>query len=73
MFLVTPKEYFQRIHLEWIGKGIPLEDARWMGRLLARLSPSQVRDAFRAAGYSSAEVEAFTSIVERRISALTDL
>jgi hypothetical protein len=30
---------------------IPVEDARWMGAQLARLSDAQLRDAFRAAGY----------------------
>jgi hypothetical protein len=73
VFLVNPKEYFQRIHLEWIGKDIPRNDARWMGRVLARLSPNQIRDAFRAAGYSSTQVEAFASIMETRIALLTDL
>src|SRR5579864_1657920 len=46
VYLVNPKEYFQRVHMEWIGKSIPRGDARWMGNLLARLSPAQVRDAF---------------------------
>jgi len=73
VYIVNPKEYFQRVHMEWIGRNIPREDARWMGKLLARLSPAQIRDAFRAAGYSPSEIEAFASIVERRIELLTDL
>jgi hypothetical protein len=73
VYIVNPKEYFERVHLEWIGKNIPRDDARWTGQLLARLSRAQVRDAFRAAGYSPKEVEAFASIVERRIAVLTDL
>jgi hypothetical protein len=73
VFLVNPKEYFRRRHLEWIGRGIPRNDARWIGQLLALLSPRQIRDAFRAAGYSPREVEGFARVVESRIATLTDL
>lgn len=73
IYVLNPKEYFERIRLEGIGRKIPREDARWMGHLLARLSPAQIRDAFRAAAYEPAEVDAFSAIVERRILALTDL
>jgi hypothetical protein len=41
--------------------------------MLARLSSNQVRDAFRAAGYSDAEVEGYAQIIENRIAALNDL
>lgn len=73
VYAVNPKEYMQRIHLEWIGKNIPRDDARWIGKLLARLSPNQLHDAFRAAGYSATEADAFTKVLERRIDILTDL
>ncbi len=73
VFWVNPKEYWSRIHLEYIGKNVPREDARWMGRLMARLSPGQIRDAFRAAGYSPQEADEFAIVVEHRIAILTDL
>jgi hypothetical protein len=73
VYLVVPGSYWRRVHLEWIGKNIPRNDVRWMGQLLARLSPGQIRDAFRAAGYSPQEVEGFSEVVENRIVALTDL
>jgi hypothetical protein len=57
----------------WIGRNIPLADAKWIGHLLAQLSPEQIRDAFRAAGYSSQDVEAFSQVVERRIAELKQL
>jgi len=57
----------------WIGQRIPIDDARWIGHLLARLSPHQIRDAFRAAGYSNQEVEGFSRVVERRIGELEGL
>ena len=56
-----------------VGLGVPRADARWMGDLLAHLSPQQIRDAFRAAGYSSGQVEGFGEIVEKRIAELLAL
>jgi hypothetical protein len=44
-----------------------------MGQLLAQLSPEQVRDAFRAAGYTPDEVEGFSKVVEGRIAQLNKL
>jgi hypothetical protein len=66
-------EYFARRHMVWIGREIPVEDAKWMASLLARLSDSQIRDAFRAGGYSPAEVDEFAALVEKRIVALNSL
>jgi hypothetical protein len=63
----------QRMDLVWIGRGIPRADAAWLGRLLARLSPQQIRDAFRASGYSDNEVERFSRVIERRIEELNRL
>ncbi|HLY17651.1 MAG TPA: hypothetical protein VKR61_10535 [Bryobacteraceae bacterium] len=73
LYLLHPHDYFQRLPMRWIGRGIPRADARWIGDLLARLSSRQIQDAFRAAGYSAAEVEGFSRIVEGRIALLTEL
>lgn len=73
VYLVDPKEYFSRIHMESLGRKIPRGDARWIGQLLGSLSPKQIRDAFRAAGYSPDEVERFAQVLENRIAELTDL
>jgi hypothetical protein len=70
---VNPKEFVSRVNLEWIGRRIPRADAKWMGALLAQLSPEQIRDAFRAGGYSPDEVEAFASVLEIRIQDLKRL
>jgi hypothetical protein len=40
---------------------------------MGALSPKQIRDAFRAAGYSDSEVEQFAQVVEKRIALLTDM
>ena len=73
VYLVGPKEYMARVHLEYIGKNVPREDARWMGQILARLSPDQLRDAFRASGYAPNEVDGFVQVLRERIEALTGL
>jgi hypothetical protein len=73
VYWVDPPEVIRRMRLEWIGKSVPRADAKWMGQLLARLSPRQVRDAFRASGYSPEETEAFAKLMEKRIALLTDL
>jgi len=73
VYCVNPKEYMSRVHLEWIGHNVPRGDVLWMGKILARLSPDQIRDAFRAAGYSPQEVNEFAAVMERRIAQLTDL
>ena len=66
-------QFIQRIGLRDIGKRVPRRDALWMGQLLARLSPAQIRDAFRAGGYSPEESQAFAKVVEERIAALNKL
>ncbi|HLK18699.1 MAG TPA: hypothetical protein VKT81_07075 [Bryobacteraceae bacterium] len=71
--IADPKEFSRRAHLEWIGRNIPRADAKWMGQLLARLSPEQIRDAFRAAAYSPEEVEEFARVIESRIAELNQL
>lgn len=72
-YTVVLPQYLSRIRLEWIGRHVPRSDARWMGELLSRLSKAQIRDAFRAAGYSEAEIDQFASVMEARISVLRDL
>jgi hypothetical protein len=73
IYLFNPWRYGQRLRLVWIGRHIPLSDAKWTGRLLAQLSTDQIRDAFRAAGYSREEVEGFSQVVEDRIAQLNGL
>lgn len=72
-FLVAPHEFFSRLHMQWLGRDIPREDIRWIASILVKLSPMQIRDAFRAGGYSPAEVEEFAALMENRIASLTEL
>ncbi len=68
-----PPGFFQRMNLRWIGKRVPRDDARWVGRILARLSSAQIGDAFRASGFSPGEVAGFSAVVEKRIRELNAL
>ena len=68
--IFTPWEYVKRLQLRWIGKHIPREDVQWITQFLTQLSPDQIRDAFRAAGYTPDEVEGFAQMVEKRIAEL---
>jgi hypothetical protein len=71
--IFSPKSFITRLGLIKIGRHVPREDAHWMGQLLARLTPTQIRDAFRAGGYSPAETEAFANVIEERIAILNRL
>jgi len=52
---------------------IRVEDARWIGGLLSKLSERQIGDAFRAANYSPEEVRLMTAAVRARISELASI
>jgi hypothetical protein len=54
-------------------EGITVENARWMGNLMGRLSDKQLSDAFRAGGFSDQEVTAFVRAVRARINELKNL
>ena len=70
---VDVPELTRRLGLLWLGHHIPVNDVRWMGHLLGQLSPEQIRDAFRAAGYSPGAVEAYSRVLEQRIAELQRL
>jgi hypothetical protein len=58
---------------ERIEQDEPIRDAVWIGTSLARLTPQQIRDAFRAAGYQPNDVDGFAKLVEKRIAVLNQL
>jgi hypothetical protein len=70
---VSLPRFIHYVGMGWVGKDIPRSDAKWIGQLLAQLSASQIRDAFRAAGYPPDQVEGFTQVVLKRIAALNKL
>ena len=65
--------FFHQLNIHWVGEHIPRADAKWIGSLLAQLSPQQISDAFRAAGYSQTEIDAYTQAVLSRIHELNAL
>lgn len=72
-YVFTVFDYDRRARLRWIGRDINRADAKWIGGVLAQLSAAQIADAFRAAGYSPAEIEGFTRVVMERIRELNAL
>lgn len=73
LYVFDLKLYWDLVGPRWIGRHIPLHDVKWIASLLAQLSPGQIHDAFRAAGYTPAEVERYSSAVEARIASLNRL
>jgi hypothetical protein len=53
--------------------GVSVENARWMGNLLSRLSDKQLSDAFRAGGFTDAETQVFVRALRNRINQLKNL
>jgi hypothetical protein len=68
-----------RVRFNFSGKNsdlmrdITVGNARWLGRILSRLSDRQIADAFRAANYTDAEVRVLTAEVRQRIGELTSV
>ncbi len=54
-------------------RNITVDQARWMGELLSRLSARQIKDAFRAASYSPEEIELMAEALQIRIAELRSL
>jgi hypothetical protein len=52
---------------------ITIEQARWIGELLGRLSHQQIKDAFRAANYTPEQIELLAEAMKTRITELTTL
>jgi hypothetical protein len=54
-------------------KDITVEQAKWIGSILAQLSDQQISDAFRAANYSPDQIQGLTRVVRERINELANL
>jgi hypothetical protein len=65
--------YIRMWRTRWIGHHVPRADAKWVGSLLAQLSPEQIQDAFRAAGYSPEQIAGFSQALQARIAELEKL
>ena len=54
-------------------KNITVEQAKWLGNILGKLSDQQIADAFRAANYTPEEIQGLTEVVKSRIAELNSL
>ena len=71
--ILYPPYYLGEVKKERAMRGIPTDDARWIGSLLSQLSDEQLRDAFRAANYNTATMEGYVRALRERINQLTRL
>lgn len=68
-----------RVSIDYNGKNsglmssITVEQARWIGGILAKLSDEQIADAFRAANYSPQDVTVLAGTFRSRINQLVNL
>ena len=58
---------------EKVTKHIPRADVKWLAQRLSQLSEEQIRDCFRAGGYTPEEVTVYTQAVQKRIAELAAL
>ena len=65
--------YYTRVRMEKITKHVPRADVKWLAQRLSQLSAEQIRDSFRAAGYTTGEIEEYTRAVQKRIAELNAL
>ena len=70
---VNVPNYRNRTRMEQVTKHIPRADAKWLGQRLSLLSGEQIRDGFRAAGYSHDDVEVYAKTLQKRIAELAGL
>ncbi len=57
----------------WYFKHIPRAHAKWIGELAGQLSDKQIRDAFRAGGFTPEDIEGFTRKLREKINELRRL
>jgi hypothetical protein len=65
--------YHRRARGHSLLKDIPVENARWMGNLLGRLSDKQLTDAFRAGGFDDDQVALYVRTIRERINQLRSI
>lgn len=65
--------YEKRTHMQDVTKHIPRADAKWLGERLSQLTEQQIRDCFRAGGYTQEEIDGYSAVMQNRIAALNAL
>jgi hypothetical protein len=65
--------FINDMRMRWIGRRIPRQDVKWIASLLSQLTPQQIHDAFRAAGYPPEKVDDYSQVFQARIAELAKL
>jgi hypothetical protein len=65
--------HMQRRRAKRALEGVKIENACWIGELLARLSDKQLSDAFRAGGFNESETAIYIRALRQRIKQLRNL
>ncbi|MBV8207241.1 MAG: hypothetical protein JO041_10645 [Acidobacteria bacterium] len=73
LYFIGVPRFVRYFHQRGITRHIPRKDAKWIGGLLAQLTETQIRDAFRAAGYTPAQIDILAGVVRDRIALLKGL
>jgi len=68
-----PHYYRHRTAMAGTVENVPRADAKWIGRLLAQLTPEQIRSAFLAAGFPPTEADGYLVELQKRIVELNAL
>lgn len=66
-------DFVQNGKMKEVTRHIPRADAKWLAQRLLQLSEEQIRDCFRAGGYTPEEVTMYTKAVQERIAQLAEL
>lgn len=66
-YVVSPGYWKGQANKEKAMRQIHVDDARWMGQMLSRLTDEQLHDAFRAANYHPATANGFVRAIRERI------
>jgi hypothetical protein len=66
-------DFVQNGKMQEVTKHIPRADAKWLAQRLSQLSEEQIRDCFRAGGYTPEQITIYTQAVQKRIAELAAL
>ena len=72
-FVLAPWYWKSQADKEKAMKAIRVDHARWIGGLLAQLTDGQLRDAFRAAGYTTGTSTSYIGVIRSRVRQLSNL
>ena len=70
---INVPNYKKRTQMQDVTKHIPRADAKWLGERLSQLTEQQIRDCFRAGGYTQEEIDGYSVVIQNRIAALNAL